>query len=484
MSKTVTRRLVAGTSAAAVAAGMAVTMGAGAASAAPGSSTWTDGGSKYTQTISNTTPLQGDTITSTYKFERNSTPVEWVQQVRDNHNACLTFVGAKVNGSNQALASSGADFARVTGDWPVYPNISPKSATFEFTYKVGAHCARETPLKNYLTYVGSLSNPPGKSYTYEAKAPTFSIAKNVTEMSITDVHPEMGKVAKLQAQVRGSIVGDNVDFLDGNTLIGKGTTNAEGWASVDWTPTSAGVKTINVKYAATPFTTAIDGSKSVSVAASNAASTTTLAADPAQVGRASNLTATVSPASAGGVVEFLVGGVKAGSATIGADGKAVYSWTPATAGNLAVTAKFLGANAVAGSESTINVTVAQKPAGSVSSETALRVDGAPQVGVPINLIANVDPKDKGGTVAFSVNGVQVGSAPVGDGGIAIFAWTPTEAGTKDLKATYSGAAQVDSSSGTATTTVASGAVGPGGPGTDPGTGSLGSLGGLFGSLGS
>lgn len=480
MSKTVTRRLVAGTSAAAVAAGMAVTMGVGAASAAPGSNTWTHGSTKFTQTISNTTPLQGDTITSTYKFERTGGVVEYIQQVRDNHNACLTFVGAKVDGSARGLESSGADFARLTGSWAVYPNISPKSATFEFTYKVGANCARETPLKNFLNYNGTL----GAGGPYDAKAPTFSIAKNVTEMSITDVHPEMGKVAKLQAQVRGSIAGDPVDFLDGTTLIGTGTTNAEGWATVDWTPTSAGVKTINVKYAATPFTTAIDGSKSVSVAASNAASTTTLAADPAQVGRASNLTATVSPASAGGVVEFLVGGVRAGLATIGADGKAVYSWTPATAGNLAVTAKFLGVNAVAGSESTINVTVAQKPAGSVSSETALRVDGTPQVGVPINLIANVDPKDKGGTVAFSVNGVQVGSAPVGDGGIAIFAWTPTEAGTKDLKATYSGAAQVDSSSGTATTTVAPGAVGPGGPGTDPGTGSLGSLGGLFGSLGS
>ncbi len=59
MSDRNTRRVVGGLSAFAVAAGFAVTAGVGIAGAAPGSVTWTDGSSKYTRTVSNTTPNEG-----------------------------------------------------------------------------------------------------------------------------------------------------------------------------------------------------------------------------------------------------------------------------------------------------------------------------------------------------------------------------------------------------------------------------------------
>ncbi|MBM4608290.1 hypothetical protein GS416_07625 [Rhodococcus hoagii] len=56
--------------AAAVAAGFVVTLGASRAGAAPGSVTWSDGTSKFTRTVSNTTPNEGDIVTVSTKFER------------------------------------------------------------------------------------------------------------------------------------------------------------------------------------------------------------------------------------------------------------------------------------------------------------------------------------------------------------------------------------------------------------------------------
>ncbi len=39
-------------------------------------------------------------------------------------------------GGARATPEIAADYARVTGSWPVYPNIDPKSQTFDFQYRV------------------------------------------------------------------------------------------------------------------------------------------------------------------------------------------------------------------------------------------------------------------------------------------------------------------------------------------------------------
>ena len=102
MNKRQLRRLVARASAATMVAGMAATIGMGAASAAPGSVDWTE---KYVasyhlqRTISNTTPSPGDVITVQTRFYNPA--VDWyIQNVQDVHNPCLTYVegSAKFDG--------------------------------------------------------------------------------------------------------------------------------------------------------------------------------------------------------------------------------------------------------------------------------------------------------------------------------------------------------------------------------------------------
>lgn len=479
MPSNMTRRFVAGTSALAMAAGVAVTMGVGAAGAAPGSAESNAGPWKITRSIDNVTPKQGDTITvlNTLKWTNANLPT--VTALKDVHNSCLTYVpgSAKRNGGG-LNPEVGADYVRINFS-EVYSQYKD-AMTFEVKYVVGANCARGEGLQSTVHMAGNL----GSNQSPSDIGPTISIAKNVTSMTINQIDaPAVGKPVTVKARVAGSLVGDKVEFFDGQSPLGSGMTDAEGWAEFEWTPAAAGNKTIRAVYAATPFTTSSEASRDATVAQGNVVSNTLLSAAPAQVGRSSNLTATVSPAGGGGEVDFYSNGVLAGTAPVGPDSKAVASWTPTTAGNVQVSAFFRGRNGVAPSDTAMSVTVAAKPPNSVASETMLRVEGAPQVGVATNLIANVDPKNAGGTVTFSVNGVQIGEAPVNDSGVAVFAWTPDEAGFRDLKAVYSGAGPVDSSTDTTTTTVAPGNDGGGDGGGDGGAGSLGSLGGLFGSLG-
>lgn len=478
MSKTMTRRLVAGASAVAVAAGLAVTMGAGAAGAAPGTANANAGAWKITRTISDVAPKAGDTITvlNTLKWTNLNLPL--VTALKNTNDSCLTYVPGSAKRNGGALTPElGPDYVRINFS-EVYSQYKG-AMTFEVKYTVGQNCARNVALQSTVHMAGNL----GSNQTPANVGPAITVAKNATVMSVGQVNgPEVGKASRLSAKVVGSRAGDPVEFSVDGTVLGTEPVDAEGWAYYEWTPSSAGNKTVAATYAETSFSSAAGPvTANANVAQGNVASTTTLApVSGAQVGRASNLVATVATSAVGGTVQFLADGVEIGSSKIADNGKAALSWSPTVAGNASVTAKFLGHNGVGASQTSIGVEVAAKPADSTPSSTTLRVEGAPQVGGTVQLIANVDPKNAGGTVVFSDNGVQVGEATVGEGGVAIFDWTPTEVGFRDLKADFSGNGSVDASSGTSTATVASGAGNPGGGGD---AGSLGSLGNLFGSLG-
>ncbi|MFE3754526.1 Ig-like domain-containing protein [Nocardia tengchongensis] len=97
----------------------------------------------------------------------------------------------------------------------------------------------------------------------------------------------------------------------------------------------------------------------ITVTKAVATSTTTLApVTGAVAGKAVTLTATISPAQAGGSVTFKDGGTVIGTAQVGSTGTATVPWTPATAGQHTITAEYSGANGTSGSQANANVTVA------------------------------------------------------------------------------------------------------------------------------
>ncbi len=479
MSDKSIRRIVGGFSAFAVAAGFAAVAGAGVAGAAPATISWNDGNTKFTRTLSEANPTEGQTVTVSTKFERTGGVVEYIYTVTDAHPDCWTATGAKVDGQNRALAPQGADTARVQGtsiEWPVYPNIDPKSRTFEFTYTVGADCARETALGTGLSYTGSLGDG-----NYKTKGPSATVAKNATTTGLGAVSgAQIGQATTLSATVTGGANGDTVDFYDGGAKIGSGTL-ANGTATYSWTPTVAGSHSLVAKFPATARANASESTAQVTnVTQANATSTTALAAVAgAQVGTASTLTASVTPAEAGGTVVFKDGAATLAEVPVGADGKAVYSWTPAAAGSHTISATFSGRTGVSGSNTTATVEVAAAPAGNVSSTTTLTIGASPKVGAAGTLSAKVNPGNAGGTVTFKDGDTVVGTGTVDANGDATTAWTPATAGQRVITAEFSGAGTVNASSDSESVQVA--AADGGNPGGGTGSADFGSLANIFGS---
>ncbi|WP_072691774.1 Ig-like domain-containing protein [Rhodococcus marinonascens] len=438
------RRVVGNLSAVAVAAGLAVTVGAGTAGAASDTVTWTNSNTKFTRTISDVNPREGDIITSKTKLER-SAALEYIYEVKDYHPACLEFVSAKVDGKNQNLDSRGDDWAKVKGSWVVRPLLSPKSRTFEFSYRVGANCDRDEVLTTGVSYEGSLIH---RDQVFKTKGPNVTVLRNQTTATLdAPSSTQVGQSVLLHATVAGGAQGDNVEFYDGNAKIATVPLNSDRVATYNWTPTTSGNHSMSAKFLAT---SKAEGSHSpvrnVSVSQTDAESSTILAPiTGAQVGRSSTLKATVSPPGAGGTVEFRDGGATLANVPVDGGGVATYTWVPSTAGDHNIAASFSGRPGVAGSTTSTTVNVTEAPVGNIESTTVLTIGANPTVGVAQNITAQVTPGNAGGTITFKDGDFVIGTSSVDPSGRATTTWTPSNDGQRGITAEYSGAGNVNAS---------------------------------------
>ncbi|SEK88360.1 beta strand repeat-containing protein [Rhodococcus maanshanensis] len=450
MSGLMMRRAVAATSGAALAV-LGLGVGGGVASAAPGSVTWDDGSERITRTISDVTPAAGDTITSTTVFDRTGGVVEYIQQVKDIHPPCLTYVdgSAKVDGSPRGLDSQGADFAKVAGSWALYPHISPNLRTFEFSYKVGADCARGVPLMTTVHYSGTLG-----SGTYDGKGPTVSVRKNASTTTLAPVPAAtVGQGVQLTATVAGGAAGNVVEFYDGAAKIGEGPLVGSS-VTVGWTPSTAGAHNLSAKFLATATAEGSQSApQSVTVSAPDAATTTTLTVPAtANVGAAVELKATVAPAAAGGTVQFKDGAANIGGPVAVNAGVATLSHTFDAAGAKSITAVYSGGAGFTGSTSapaTVTVSVPDE-----ATTTTVTVPATANVGAAVELKATVAPAAAGGTVQFKDGAANIGGPVALAGGVATLSHAFDAAGAKSITAVYSGGAGfTGSTSAAATVTV-------------------------------
>ncbi|WP_336873138.1 Ig-like domain-containing protein [Rhodococcus qingshengii] len=476
MSVSGVRRVVGGLSVFAVSAGFAVVAGVGVAGAAPVTAEFNSDGYKVTRTISNGTPSEGDVITSKTVFKRTAA-VHNLYAVRDFHPACMTYVdgSATVNGSAFRVNEVATDSVRLSAGATEWPMWGGDVKTFEFQYRVGADCARGTDLSTTVHFDGTVFVDD----TTNGRGPSVNIQKNVSTTALAPVGgAQVGQPVTLSATVTGGADGDSVEFFDAATKIGAGTL-ANGVATLAWTPTTRGDHSITAKFADTARAV---GSASaaliVNVSQADAQSSTTLAPiSGAQVGKSTNLKATVSASGTGGTVTFKVGETVLASVPVAGNGEATYAWVPTVAGAQTVEAVFSGRSGVTGSSTTANVTVAEQPAGTTSSTTDLSVV-AGQVGVAQTISAQISPANAGGTVTFKDGETVIGTATVDSSGKASLSWKPATQGQRVVAAEYSGAGTVTASSDQVSVQIAAPVDGEE-PGN--GTGSLGSLGNIFGS---
>ncbi|WP_209448460.1 Ig-like domain-containing protein [Rhodococcus qingshengii] len=389
----------------------------------------------------------------------------------------MTYVdgSATVNGSAFRVNEVATDSVRLSAGATEWPMWGGDVKTFEFQYRVGADCARGTDLSTTVHFDGTVFVDD----TTNGRGPSINVQKNVSTTTVSPVSgAQVGQPVTLSATVTGGADGDSVEFFDAGSKIGAGAL-ANGVATLAWTPTTRGDHSITAKFADTARAV---GSASaaliVNVSQADAQSSTTLAPiSGAQVGKSTNLKATVSASGTGGTVTFKVGGTVLASVPVAGNGEATYAWVPTVAGAQTVEAVFAGRSGVTGSSTTANVTVAEQPAGTTSSTTDLSVV-AGQVGVAQTISAQISPANAGGTVTFKDGETVIGTATVDSSGKASLSWKPATQGQRVVAAEYSGAGTVTASSDQVSVQIAAPVDGEE-PGN--GTGSLGSLGNIFGS---
>ncbi|MFC9788763.1 Ig-like domain-containing protein [Rhodococcus sp. NPDC127528] len=227
-----------------------------------------------------------------------------------------------------------------------------------------------------------------------------------------------------------------VQFKDGDANIGGPVTVAGGDATLSHTFDSVGAHKISAVFTAgAGFAGSVSGVKTVDV---SAVTTTALQVQStAVVGDNVDLVATVTPSNAAGRIQFKDGATNIGAPVDVVNGTATLTRKFDEAGSHTFTADFVGApgyNASASAPAQLTV----KDADWGTTTTVLEPVTA-TVGTPVNLSATVGPIPTGGDVKFRVDGVEVGTAPVGTGdGVAILPHTFTTPGTAKVVAEFVG----------------------------------------------
>ncbi|OQQ23577.1 hypothetical protein A6411_23345 [Prescottella equi] len=422
-----------------MAAGFAATVGVGSADAAAASVNWSDGSSAFKRTVSNSTPSVGETISITTDFDRTGGVVEYIQAVKDIHPPCLTYVSG-----NRSSPEVAADYTRVTGSWPVYPNISPNIQTFTFNYLVTASCARSTPLMTTMHYSGSLG-----SGTYSDKGPTITVSKDTTTTTLAAVQTPIltGQSVTLTATVTGAAQGNAVEFYDGATKLGEGPINASGVATYAWTPTTAGARSLTAKFAGTAIANSSQSAvQNVQVNAPVTTGTTVSVPGTAVTGTPVTLSASVTPANAVGTVQFKDNGASVGAPVTVTAGQATLPHAFTTAGAHSITADFVAGSGFVNSSAPAQTVTVNAP-----TTTTLQVPASATTGAPVTFSVSVMPVNAAGTVQFKDNGTAIGSPVAVAAGQASVQHTFGAAGSHSITAEFSGGPGFASSAAAAQT---------------------------------
>ncbi|MCX5043597.1 Ig-like domain-containing protein [Aldersonia sp. NBC_00410] len=177
---------------------------------------------------------------------------------------------------------------------------------------------------------------------------------------------------------------------------------------------------------------------SINVVARPDTATTTTLATPATAdnGVSVDLTATVSPATVGGSVQFKDGDANLGAPVALTNGTATLPHIFDTDGAHSVTAVYLGASGVTGSTSAASVVTVSTPV--QDTTTTLTTPSHATTGVAVSIAATVDPAPAGGTVQFFDGTTAIGDPVAVSGSVATLAHEFATAGTQSITATFNG----------------------------------------------
>ena len=342
-----------------------------------------------------------------------------------------TSLKATVSPSTSSGTVTFKDGTTTLGTGTLASGVATYSATFNTT---GAHSVT-------AVYGGNSVNA-----TSTSSAVSQTVNKKTTTTVLTSsVNPNvLAQATTLKATVTPSTATGTVTFKDGAATLGTGTI-ASGIATYAATFSTTGAHTLTAVYAGDALDAA-STSASVAQTVNKKPTTTALTSsvNPAAIGQATSLKATISPTTATGTVTFKDGTATLGTGTL-ASGVATYSATFSTAGAHSLTAVYGGDASDATSTSAVVAETINKNA----STTALTSSVNPsQLGQATSLKATITPATAAGTVTFKDGTTTLGTGTIASG-VATYSATFNATGAHSLTAVYAGDANDNSSTSSA-----------------------------------
>ncbi len=272
--------------------------------------------------------------------------------------------------------------------------------------------------------VNAPSTSPAVTFVVAA-VPATSITLTTTPASPV----VQGTPVTLVATVAPATAAGTVQFKDGATNLGNPVTVSNGAASGTTATLAAGPHQLTVVFTPTdPAAASPATSPAVPLVVTGATATsTTLAtspASPAPPGTPVTLTATVSPATAIGSVQFKDGTSNLGNPVTVSNGIASGSTSTLAGGSRSLTAVFVPTTPAAFSPSTSTpvtfVITGSSPNGTTATSTALTTNPASPVrrGAQVTLLATVVPATAAGTVQFRDGAINLGNPVIVNNGTA------------------------------------------------------------------
>jgi sugar lactone lactonase YvrE len=399
-----------------------------------GSATLSSGQAQLTTTA---LPVGTDSLTATFSGDANT----------------LTSTSASIQQNvNRATSTTTLSASPAPSTWgqsvTLTATVTPAGATGTVQFFNGSTSLGSATLTSGQAQLSTTALPVGTdslTATYSGDANTAgstsaAVSQTVNQASTTtsltsSLNPStFGASVTLSASVAPSNATGAVQFFNGSTLLGSANLSG-GQAQFTTTALPVGMDSITASYNGDANNTA-STSTVLQQTVNRTVSTTSLAlagSNPSPYGSSVTLTATVSPSSATGTVQFLNGSTSLGSANV-SGGQAQFTTTTLPVGTLSLSATYGGdTNNAASTSSAVQLTVNK-------ASTTANLAASPStstVGQAVTLTATVTPSSATGSVQFLNGSTVLGTANV-SGGQAQFTTTALPAGTNSLTAVYSG----------------------------------------------
>jgi hypothetical protein len=302
------------------------------------------------------------------------------------------------------------------------------------------------------TFIGSSAYPTSTSSAVTVTVTGGSVS-TTTAVTATPSTATFGQSVALKATVTASsgTAAGSVSFATGSTQLGS-CTLAAATCTVSTTALPLGTETVTATYTPGSGFSASTGTVSVTVNKASTATSVTATPTSAAFGASVSLKATVTSTGGTptGTISFTTGSTTLGSCTL-ASGTCTVSTTALPVGSDSVKATYAGSTDFATGSGTATVTIAK-----AASTTTLTITPNPAAsGAALTFKATVTAASgtPTGSISLSYSGTVFGSCNLSAGTCSVPLLVNLPAGTYSVEASYAGATDYGTSSGTKSVTI-------------------------------